>query len=478
MSNCKAEEERRFDHVTPEQLTQQKDRPFEVGDLCDVNVTDFAHGGEGIARVNGHVVFVRGGIPGDVGQVRINEVKKRFARGEFHTRTEDSPLRVPVRCLAASKGGGCCDFSAIVPDQESDVKASILKNQLSRIGKLVQLPEIEVAEFGTLTGWRTRVRLGVDEYGRVGVRKRNSREVVAGVACAQWAPGIAEEVFSHEYRPGAEVVAVIDDAGQVHIAETKPPARGHRVRNTWRMVSGENLVVEEVDDVQFDVPVTAFWQAHRGATQFYADTIREWIAHSFSQGDATEGVGSDAPRPELNERTLIGWDLYGGTGAFVPAIAAGLNRGAHDDGLEDACATSKRDNRVEVHSVEFAKDAAQAGRRTFQNVQLPGNARVRFHTGKVEAVVGNLPRADVVVLDPPRVGAGDRVIARVAETAAELVIHIGCDPATFARDAASWERNGYALSRILVVNAFPGTHHFETIGLFTPQSGNLPARHL
>lgn len=465
--------------MKPKQHAHPDPRPFAVGDLRDASITDFAHGGEGIARVDGHVVFVRGAIPGDAGSIRITEVKKRFARGEFHTRTKDAELRVPVRCLAASHGGGCCDFSAVAPSHEAAVKAGILENQLRRIGRMDVVPDIQTAEFGTPTGWRTRVRLGVDEYGRAGVRRMHSREVVAGVACAQWAPGLAEEVFAHTYRPGAEVVAVLDEAGQVHIAETKPPARGRRVNTTWRKVAGAKDVVEEVDGVQFSVPVTAFWQAHRGAAQFYADTIREWIANAQLVETTPAGEG-ETPAAGVNDRrqVVVGWDLYGGTGAFVPAIAEGLAARAAGVGQGGTPQSQGVVPKLAVHSVEYAADAAEAGRRTFTGVTLPGDATVQFHTSKVEEIVKQLPPAHVVVLDPPRVGAGEQVVAAVAGAKPAMVIHIGCDPATFARDAGSWQQHGYQLTQVLVVNAFPGTHHFETIGIFTPQSGNPAARHL
>jgi tRNA/tmRNA/rRNA uracil-C5-methylase (TrmA/RlmC/RlmD family) len=84
----------------------------------------------------------------------------------------------------------------------------------------------------------------------------------------------------------------------------------------------------------------------------------------------------------------------------------------------------------------------------------------------VEKALAYLPSADVVVLDPPRVGAGQDVVSAIAKKAPPAVIHIGCDPATFARDAHAWVSNGYTLEKLTVFNAFPGTHHMETIGLF------------
>lgn len=73
----------------------------------------------------------------------------------------------------------------------------------------------------------------------------------------------------------------------------------------------------------------------------------------------------------------------------------------------------------------------------------------------------------MVVLDPPRTGAGDDVVAGVAKKQPERIIHVGCDPATFSRDVAAWGENGYRIARLAVINAFPGTHHFEVVAELT-----------
>lgn len=95
---------------------------------------------------------------------------------------------------------------------------------------------------------------------------------------------------------------------------------------------------------------------------------------------------------------------------------------------------------------------------------------VEFRTAKVEQVADQLPQPTTVVLDPPRTGAGSAVITAVASAGPRKVLHVGCDPATFARDVAYWQEHGYRLQRLAMVNAFPGTHHFETLALLVPQT--------
>ena len=93
---------------------------------------------------------------------------------------------------------------------------------------------------------------------------------------------------------------------------------------------------------------------------------------------------------------------------------------------------------------------------------------MEFRTATVEEVAAQLPKPVSVILDPPRTGAGADVIAAVAVAEPRKVLHVGCDPATFARDLAAWSEHGYRLQRLAMVNAFPGTHHFETLALLVP----------
>ena len=82
---------------------------------------------------------------------------------------------------------------------------------------------------------------------------------------------------------------------------------------------------------------------------------------------------------------------------------------------------------------------------------------------QVEKAVAQLDSPDAVVLDPPRKGAGARVIEQVAQANPQRIVHIGCDPATCARDLRSWVDTGYCVETLTLVNAFPGTHHFEVL---------------
>jgi tRNA/tmRNA/rRNA uracil-C5-methylase (TrmA/RlmC/RlmD family) len=178
---------------------------------------------------------------------------------------------------------------------------------------------------------------------------------------------------------------------------------------------------------RWEVGAADFWQAHRGAAQRYSDVVAEWS--QLSPGD-------------------LAVDLYSGAGVFAARLAEQVGPAGV------------------VVAVESAKTAVSAG--TAALADLP---QLRLRAARVErALTGQtdpLPdKPAAVVLDPPRAGAGREVVAAVAARAPGRIIHIGCDPAAFARDAALYAEHGYRLARLRAFDAFPLTHHVECLGLF------------
>lgn len=392
-----------------------------------INVTRIAHGGEGIGQLaDGRVVFIPGAVPGDTVEAEITKSKKRWARAELTDIVEASAQRVAPTCPVAAAGAGCCDYSHIAPSAQLDFKLEVLRGQLASIAGVEDRDiagGIEVRALEPTLGWRTRVRLGVDRDGRAGVRRARSGDVIASMHCTQPVTGLMN--LDRRFTPGSEVVAVIDATGTRHVVETARVQRGKRVESIDTIVEGSGQVTERIGEVEFTFPATAFWQAHLKAPQVYSDVIRQW-------GTATY-------------RNAVAWDLYGGVGAFVPAIAQATG-GARIMSVDYSPAATKK---------------TQPGLSAFD---------VEVVAGRVEGSVGKLEPPGLVVLDPPRAGAGEPVVTAIAAAGPERVIHIGCDPATFSRDLAAWQAAGYAARSMVLIDAFPNTHHFETIALLEPLS--------
>ena len=211
-----------------------------VGDTLTLTPTTMAHGGEAIAHApDGRVVFVAGAIPGDTATVTLTKVKKNWARGEAQSIETASRDRVDPVCPAAEAGAGCCDYSHIAPSAQERLKREILVGQLDKFarpsGVLTGFDlaiDLEQDTLAPLTGWRTRVRLGVGPNGRAGMRRARSNDVVAGVRCTQVAPEALDGIVGDDARrftAGAELVVVIDSRGTRHVVETQRAQRGKRI---------------------------------------------------------------------------------------------------------------------------------------------------------------------------------------------------------------------------------------------------------
>ena len=394
-----------------------------------------AHGGEAIADApDGRVVFIRGAVPGDNVEARLTKVKKRWARAELLRVLEPSADRVDSTCPAAEAGAGCCDYAHIAPEAKLRLKREVLVGQLGALSRRSGVvPEgfvdtrLQVVQLNPLLGWRTRVRMGVDAAGNAGMRKARSTQVVGGVRCTQVVPELLDGIVgagAATFTPGSELIAVLDANGNRHVVESQASQRGRRVERVERVVEGTGTVVERVDGHEFGFPPTAFWQAHTNAPGAYSALIREWATDDY------RGRG--------------GWDLYGGVGAFVPAIVQATG-GARVDSVDYSVSATARRQRVED---EFD---------------------LHTHNATVDEGIDGLPAPGLVVLDPPRAGAGAGVVAKIAQAAPQRVVHIGCDPATFARDLASFGENGYVVEHMALIDAFPNTHHFEVLASLVPR---------
>jgi tRNA/tmRNA/rRNA uracil-C5-methylase (TrmA/RlmC/RlmD family) len=300
------------------------------------------------------------------------------------------------------------------------LKAEVVSNQLARLGNYHWHGSVEPLSPVGPTGWRTRVRLDIGADGRAGFHRYRSDELVADLDCGQLPAGMTDGVGSTEWPPGAQLHIVIDDDGQRHVVRTARQGR----RTSTEVVEGNYEGVQRAGRYSWQVPVTAFWQAHRDAARTYSELVSDW---------AQPGPGMTA------------WDLYGGVGVFAAVLA-------------DAVGESGR-----VLSVDSSRAASRAARATLADIP-----QVSVLTDSVRrALAGERRGADVAVLDPPRAGAGRDVIDLLAAAKVPRVVHIGCEAASFARDIGLYLQHGYAVNEISVFDSFPLTHHTECIALLT-----------
>jgi tRNA/tmRNA/rRNA uracil-C5-methylase (TrmA/RlmC/RlmD family) len=380
------------------------------GRRLTVEVGQVAHGGHCVARHEGRVVFVRHALPGETVEAVVTEDRGgSYCRADAVSILSASPDRVTPPCPVARPGGcGGCDFQHASVAAQRSLKATVLAEQLSRLAGLSIPVDVEALPGGALS-WRTRVRMTTDESGRPGFFAHRSHEVVPIDGCPIAAPGTVDQVVGRPWPPGSSISVTVDSAAVTHITPS-PSARlatQSAARRTWR------------------VPPDAFWQSHPDAADLYAEVVASWAG--LSPGEAA-------------------WDLYSGVGLFAAVLAAAVGPTG------------------EIIAVESAPPAAEAAADNLSD--LP---QVRVFEGRAEAVlsagVGRDPA--LVVLDPPRTGAGRKVVEAIAARAPSRVIYVACDPAALARDVATFATHGYGVDDLRAFDAFPMTHHMECIALLT-----------
>ena len=376
-----------------------------AADTVELDVGAVAHGGHCVARYNGQVVFVRHALPGERVLARITEQRRDFLRAEAVSVLVAAPDRVAPPCpYARPFGCGGCDFQHATPAAQRALKAAVLQDQLARLAGLDLAVPVEPLPGGS-TGWRTRVRYAVSDSGELGFHRYRSHEVVPVDRCLIARPAVQPP--AGQWPPGGSVEAVVSSLDDVAVLPSSSP--GATVR-------------ERVLDREWTIDASSFWQVHPAAAETFAHSVQVML------------------EPQRGERA---WDLYGGAGLFAAALAPHCGP---------------------VTVVEADRRAVAAGRQALADLD-----NVRFVPGDVARVIDN-PRwrgVDLVVLDPPRTGAGRAVVSAIADRSPRAVAYVACDPAAFARDVRTFGELGYRLAAVRAFDAFPMTHHFETIGLLT-----------
>jgi len=369
--------------------------------LSGVEIGPVAHGGHFVARYEGQVVFVRGGITGEVVDILITAVTKRYARGEVSAVQSASKHRVEPACPIAGRCGGC-DFQHIEIGFTRELKRQVVAEQLSHLGGYDFTGEVAAVP-PTPFGWRTRMRYHVDGAGRAGLAAHRSREVIAlpPQGCRLAVPEIADP-SAPRVRNG-ELLAVASTHKTVVV-----PAAGAR-----------GTVIQEVAGLSFEVAVDGFWQAHVSAAEVLAEAVLSGL------------------EPEPGETAA---DLYCGVGLFAGFLA------------EAGC---------QVLGIEGDRRAAELASRN-----VPTG---HFLAGDVARMLDKLPTSlDLIVLDPPRVGAGAAVLTGLLARRPRAVAYVACDPAALGRDLRTAGELGYQAQQVTAFDLFPLTHHVECVAILKP----------
>ncbi len=477
--------------------------PPQPGDTLDLPIDTLAYGGQGIGRVEGFVVFVRGALPGDVARVEVTRRRPGYAEARLVELVEPSPRRVAFRCDHPPDAGGC-EWQTFDYAAQLEFKHRQVVEALAHIGGLEQVDVTPI--LGMADPWRYRNKMEYS-FGRdggetiLGMHRRGSWRDIVDIPDCHLAPleisRARQAVLTACRALRLPAYSQADHTGLLrHLVVRRGAASGELLLNlfvTGRfpqerelaervgaeqpytsfavtvnetqadaavgvgpfMVSGPPYFHEELAGVRLRVPALAFLQTNSEMCGVLYETALR------------------AARPQAGRRA---YDLYCGIGG----ISLLLGRQA-----------------AGVFGLELQEDAIAAAT---ENARLAGAANLDFAAGDVRKLlldpptgrdpeIARLVQADgkphqslrtpasqaferpaVVLTDPPRAGMARKAVERMALLGAERIVYVSCNPTTLAANAAQLATIGYRLATITPVDMFPHTHHIEAVATFVREA--------
>ena len=390
---------------------------LKVGEVIEVQIGPVAHGGHFVARYNGQVIFVRHGITDELVKIKITSVSSKIAHADVIEVLKPSENRVSPPCKYAGSCGGC-DFQHIEINAQREYKSAIVKEQFLRIGKMDLDAlgfDLKVQALEPTNGlhWRTRMDFAVSPQGGIGFFGARSNEVVEIKDCliADERMNVAE-LSGRSWKSDARVEVAVSSTNEIS------------VMRSGRSISGPTQIVEQVGGNSFKISPVSFWQSHKAAPVELTKAVLALLG--IKNGDNV-------------------CDLYSGVGLFAAAILKEVG----DRGF--------------VTLIESDKTAITDARKIFLNKE-----NVKILQGLVAQQLAVVKRADLILLDPPRTGAGEVVIPQMVKFRPRKIVYVACDPAALARDAKTLEESGYKLDHIQAFDLFPMTQHIECVAGFSP----------
>ncbi len=456
--------------------------PPRPGDILELDVTTLAYGGQGVARHDDFVVFLRGAVPGDRVRARVTRRKRSHAEATTLEVLTPSPRRCAPTCAHAHECGGC-EWQTLSYDAQLEYKAQQVADSLERLGHLTGFTQEPVR--GMAHPWRYRNKMefsfGQSEDGRplLGLHRRGSWHEIVELhdchlasermnlarastleACRSLGltpynrhrhEGLLRHLVVRESATSGDLLLnlfvtsrfpeerelaerVAEACGCTSFAVTVNDALADAAVGEPHLLLGEPFLRERLAGVELRVPATAFLQTNSAMCEVLYETTLRLAA-------------PDATRPAV--------DLYCGIGSISLPLA--LRAGS-------------------VQAIEIQEEAILAAR---ENAQLGGIANIHFYAHNVRPLLKfpphptlNAARADdaerpaVLITDPPRAGMARKALQRAAALGADRFVYVSCNPTTLAGNGAELVELGYRLERVAPVDMFPQTHHVETVALF------------
>lgn len=442
------------------------------GDRVDVTIDDLAFGGEGVGRLDGYVMFVRGGLPGDRVRVHVTETRARYGRGEIDEVLTPAPDRVEPPCPYFGRCGGCRLQHLAYPAQLA-FKAKQVRDCLERLGNVADFELRPILAAPDPYGYRNKMEFTVAEAKGepiVGLHEADRYDVVLDIErCLLQSETMNTLLDEMRRQARARGLPVWDGATEQGLLRFVSLREGRRTGDAMVNIVAASPDLERLapvaDALRARVPATASVVLNVNAKKASVavgseehvllgrETITESLgglsfqvsANSFFQTNTVQAERLfalvEAACESEGHETIF--DLYSGTGAISLLLARGCRR---------------------VYGIEVAPAAVADA---IRNARANGIENCTFLTGEVRHVLPTLiadgVRADTVVADPPRAGFHPKALGTLAALGPARIVYVSCNPSTLARDVGDLVRRGYRLEWVQPVDMFPQTPHIEAI---------------
>ena len=485
---------------------------MEKNQIVELKIEDMLNGGRAFGRCEGCAVFVSGGaVPGDTVKVKVTKANKSSAEASLCEIVDTSPDRIAAECPYAGSCGGCT-LQELSYEAQKRLKEEQVRAKLKRLGGLDEPKVNEMIGADTLKYYRNKAVFAIGHHGEVGFMKGKSHFLMdiddcmlqsdAAMVCADalrvflketGIKGITQLTVKTAFGTG-EVMAVLDSDNKeisqieklvemfddavysLSFDENGDPIEAAQTfslesvavihKGKCRIAAGkptinEEVITEDGRSLMFEISPQSFYQVNPEQMEKLYDKAAEYAALKGGE-------------------TVL--DLYCGAGTIGLWLLEELRK-------RDAEAFEK----TRVIGIESVKPAVLDANR---NSVINGVINTRYICGKAEeelpGMMGlaklykwnevnerverepeiKLEHADVAVLDPPRAGCAEPLLAAVVQAAPDRIVYVSCDPGTLARDIKYLTANGYEFVEATPVDQFPWTSHIEACCLLVNTSAS------
>lgn len=430
-----------------------KENIFSKDELYTVETNGYSSDGAAVARLNGYIIFVKGGISGEKYNVRLTDISKTYSKAEIVEILKSSENRIASDCSSYPECGGCC-LRHMTYDEELEVKRQKVNNALKRLGDInIEIDHVNPSP--KLTEYRNNVQFKVQTTGSktvFGFYKNSSHTVVpcdscriqpveankiASVLCEKISDPL-EEIIIRKAEYTGEILCGIKCKNTPEIKyfidilrEFVPKIKGivlYNDRNSGKysekVLWGRNYIEDTLCGRKFRITCRTFYQINPLQTEnLYGKAIEYAL-------DGKETIGKAL-------------DLYCGIGTI------GISASKYAESIV---------------GIEIVKESIENAKR---NAIINNLENTSFFCGDAKEQVEKLKKSgyspDVIFTDPPRSGMDDKTIDIITGMSPYRIVYVSCDPATMSRDLKKMSAKGYEVKKISAFDMFPRTEHVETV---------------